>query len=846
MQQLPGKFTNHSTATFKTGSLQQTENYIWNTADVLGKGATAVVYFGRHKSSGDVSAVKVFHDRASRHMFPTRQREIETLRTLQHDNIVKLIALETEVVTGNEVLVMEYCSGSSLYAMLDQPQYAFGFPEDEFLLFLRHIADGMKYLRSQGYIHRDIKPGNIMRFIAEDGRSVYKICDFGAARELQDDETFMSIYGTEEYLYPKMYEQAVLRRPGVHEFDASVDLWSLGVTLYHVATGELPFQPFGGRSNATTMHLITSRKPSGAISGIQTSANGQIQWSHTLPDTCQLSEYLQKVLVSMLAGLIEIDPRKMWNFEQFFGTVHNLDNKLTLKIFSCCTAQEILLYVDRTDTFTKLQDRLAEITELSAGNQLIIWHDQLLSDVINQTEPVQAYPKSVINSRLYLINKTSTEQCVLKMTVIPNFPDISPGIEHLELDALTAKKAAAVAYRISSVISTTLEQQKRITEGEMMFRRFIKRIVWHSEIIVPGIQQRLEEARMHQESFSKTFNLMLELFNTLDSIIHVEEMMSSKVGTVVQLKDTIGQLSDCLRDDSLNVFYDKINTRLGEITVYVQVLSRRIAEQEWERFNAEQGCTEEDHCTSKADTFKHKIASVSATMSKHRKYGDLHSHEQFIHKCEKQKLQEYTMYMWSLSTEHCTRNLQTCFKSSLRELGNLIKHLTRTKKVEQNITSVKDSLAQLSEKLFQKETKCRGIIERIKTLLEKTLGNKAKTKPSPLATCDMKNIPVGNNEAVLTTRSEGIRPELPSQESVNIAPGQSSARDYSSTPKRQRTELLDKLTRELLSLKTDSDELKNLVVESGAVMKQFLSETSSLKIEGSLDSDQRRIGPDDT
>lgn len=54
---------------------------------------------------------------------------------------------------------------------------------------------------------------------------------------------------------PNMYEKAVLRRHSVpyQEFDASVDIWSLGVTIFHVATGHLPFQPYGGRSNSQTM-----------------------------------------------------------------------------------------------------------------------------------------------------------------------------------------------------------------------------------------------------------------------------------------------------------------------------------------------------------------------------------------------------------------------------------------------------------------------------------------------------------------------------------------------------------------------------------------------------------------
>ena len=62
---------------------------------------------------------------------------------------------------------------------------------------------GMKHLRDNHLVHRDLKPGNIMKFVALDGTTIYKLTDFGAARELEDDQQFMSLYGTEEYLVTK-------------------------------------------------------------------------------------------------------------------------------------------------------------------------------------------------------------------------------------------------------------------------------------------------------------------------------------------------------------------------------------------------------------------------------------------------------------------------------------------------------------------------------------------------------------------------------------------------------------------------------------------------------------------
>uniref|UniRef100_A0A8C2XGW0 Inhibitor of nuclear factor kappa B kinase subunit epsilon n=1 Tax=Cyclopterus lumpus TaxID=8103 RepID=A0A8C2XGW0_CYCLU len=353
-----------------------TTNYLWSLQDVLGQGATASVYKARNKRLGELVAVKVFNTVSYNRPHEVQMREFEMLRKLNHGNIVRLYAVE-ELPSKQKVLVMEYCSGGSLLSLLEESENAFGLPETEFLTVLQCVVQGMNHLREKGVVHRDIKPGNIMRKVGEDGKSVYKLTDFGAARELEDDEKFMSIYGTEEYLHPDMYERAVLRKPHQKSYGVSVDLWSIGVTFYHAATGSLPFAPYGGpRRNKPTMYKITTEKPMGAIAGIQRVEGGPIEWSYHLPHSCQLSQGLTVQLVPILAGILEADQERCWGFDQFFTATTDILQRQPVHLFSLQQAMAHCIYIHHHNTyvFTEVASQIGMAVTLQhllyLGNEL--------------------------------------------------------------------------------------------------------------------------------------------------------------------------------------------------------------------------------------------------------------------------------------------------------------------------------------------------------------------------------------------------------------------------------------------------------------------------------------------
>ena len=437
---------------------------MWCTTSVLGKGATGAVFQGVNKNNGEPVAVKTFNQLSHMRPHDVQVREFEVLKRVKHENIVKLLAIEEEQESRGKVIVMELCTGGSLFNILDDPENTYGLQEDEFLLVLEHLSAGMKHLRDNSLVHRDLKPGNIMKFIADDGSTVYKLTDFGAARELEEDQQFMSLYGTEEYLHPDMYERAVLRKPVGKTFGATVDLWSIGVTLYHVATGNLPFRPFGGRRNKETMYYITTKKASGVISGSQTSENGQIEWCRDLPHNCQLSAGLKKLVTPLLAGMLEVDSQKIWTFERFFKEVTYILSCKLFHVFYMNKVQSIRIYLppERTPgdlpservcvelhppdrTYMKLQSLLHEQTDVAPPDQILLYQESSLLSFIEDSNAGQSYPTTHEDKPLMLLSTENNNVTLASEGDIPKFPSF-PTLVSVETDASLAKTSCSVGH----------------------------------------------------------------------------------------------------------------------------------------------------------------------------------------------------------------------------------------------------------------------------------------------------------------------------------------------------------------------------------------------------------------
>jgi eukaryotic-like serine/threonine-protein kinase len=195
----------------------------------LGSGGMSTVYLARDETLERWVAAKVLHREISDQpdQIERFRREARAVARVSHPNVVAVIDAGED--GGRPYIVFEYVEGQTLKERIEQ---AGRLPLDEATAYAIEIGRGLAAAHARMLVHRDVKPQNVL--IDSDGRA--KVTDFGIARSLETQGLTATgrVLGTTDYVSP---EQAM-----GHEVDARSDIYSLGVLLYEMLTGELPFQ----------------------------------------------------------------------------------------------------------------------------------------------------------------------------------------------------------------------------------------------------------------------------------------------------------------------------------------------------------------------------------------------------------------------------------------------------------------------------------------------------------------------------------------------------------------------------------------------------------------------------
>lgn len=194
----------------------------------IGTGGFGKVKLATHTLTGEKVAIKIMDKTKLGKDLPRVKLEISALKNLSHPNICKLYqVIETE---SHCYVVMEYCSGGELFDHIVEKSRL---SEMESRMFFRQIISAVSYLHDNGYAHRDLKPENVLL----DREQNLKIIDFGLCAKPQGgmDSLLLTSCGSPTYAAPELIQ-------GVKYHGSEVDIWSMGVILYALLCGCLPFE----------------------------------------------------------------------------------------------------------------------------------------------------------------------------------------------------------------------------------------------------------------------------------------------------------------------------------------------------------------------------------------------------------------------------------------------------------------------------------------------------------------------------------------------------------------------------------------------------------------------------
>ena len=203
----------------------------------LGKGSFGSVYKVKNKITGEIRAMKIIkntsisdNDGAANQKF---LKEIQVLKELEHPNIIKIF--EYYIDNKYHYIITELLTGGELYETILKFQK---FNEKNAAKIMKQILSALNYLHSKGIVHRDIKPENILVQNDNKNNKNYldeihiKLIDFGASNFFKENEILTLKVGSPYYIAPEVLNKS---------YNEKCDIWSAGVVLYVMLTGNFPF-----------------------------------------------------------------------------------------------------------------------------------------------------------------------------------------------------------------------------------------------------------------------------------------------------------------------------------------------------------------------------------------------------------------------------------------------------------------------------------------------------------------------------------------------------------------------------------------------------------------------------
>ncbi|KAL3451211.1 kinase-like domain-containing protein [Aspergillus insuetus] len=221
--------------TIESGSRRQWRKETWRRIKCLGEGATGQVWLeecSEDEKQGQLQAVKIMPKRG----WTDYYRELEAIAKFSQRLFVKSLGwYETE---RSVFIVMEHMNGSPA-SHLQGP-----LPEEEVKHITFQVLEGLASLHESGFVHRDLKPDNIL--VASKGPSWWvKIGDFGFSKRITEGNCLQTIVGTQNYFAPEnlgLNHRTMDTRTIESRYTCAVDMWSLGVTMFYMLCHSYPFK----------------------------------------------------------------------------------------------------------------------------------------------------------------------------------------------------------------------------------------------------------------------------------------------------------------------------------------------------------------------------------------------------------------------------------------------------------------------------------------------------------------------------------------------------------------------------------------------------------------------------